>query len=177
MSWRARRRVSYYAKCGCGRTYTRRQWKALENLGVMHLPADEYGPESNVEMRNCACGSTLAVEKGPRVQGDMGTLSKLKWALGFKKAARDPGYKKGQIRPLDDNAQRRAAATLFLRKFPGAKVEGVRKIGGKWRVRGRERGGREVRVLFSPRQLMQSIKGRRAEKGYPKRARKGVRRK
>jgi hypothetical protein len=36
----------------------------------MHLPADEYGPESNIEMKNCVCGSTMAVEKGPAVSRD-----------------------------------------------------------------------------------------------------------
>jgi hypothetical protein len=34
----------------------------------MHNPADAYGPESNVEMRNCVCGSTMGVEKGPVVR-------------------------------------------------------------------------------------------------------------
>lgn len=69
-SWRSRRKVKYYAKCSCGRTYNRKTWKALKNLGVMHIPADEFGPESNVEMRNCACGSTMAIDSGPEVSRD-----------------------------------------------------------------------------------------------------------
>ena len=88
--------------------------------------------------------------------------------------AGDVGYKKGKIRPLSVNAQRKAAVTTFLRRFKGAKVEGVRQIGKQWRVRGKLR-GRDVRIMLRYQDLVRDIKGRRAEKGYPKRSRKGSR--
>jgi len=44
--------------CGCGRTYSRMQWHALTLLGRMHVP----GTEEILELRNCTCGSSLALE-------------------------------------------------------------------------------------------------------------------
>lgn len=49
-------------KCGCGNTFTQAQWKKLEHKGYLHTPADEVGPEELLELRNCPCHSTLAVE-------------------------------------------------------------------------------------------------------------------
>lgn len=40
-------------------------WTALELVGVQVTPADEYGPEERLELRNCRCGSTLARPVGP----------------------------------------------------------------------------------------------------------------
>jgi len=42
-------------KCGCGREYNAADWRELEYVG-----ASDDGVES-IELRNCACGSTLAV--------------------------------------------------------------------------------------------------------------------
>lgn len=42
--------------CGCGRTYTAEEWAALELVGIM---ADDV---ETIELRNCPCGSTIAVE-------------------------------------------------------------------------------------------------------------------
>lgn len=36
-------------------------WNRLPLVGVQHAPADDWGPEERLELRNCACGSTLAV--------------------------------------------------------------------------------------------------------------------
>jgi CheY-like chemotaxis protein len=44
-------------RCGCGRSYTHREWIALPLCGRMHLPG---GPEI-LELRNCPCGSSLGV--------------------------------------------------------------------------------------------------------------------
>jgi hypothetical protein len=44
-------------RCACGATYTRKQWRDLPRVG------EQYGNGNAVlELRNCKCGSTLAVE-------------------------------------------------------------------------------------------------------------------
>lgn len=45
----------------CGVNYDLPAWKTLELVGHQHCPADEFGPEETVEMRNCPCGTTLGV--------------------------------------------------------------------------------------------------------------------
>ena len=45
--------------CGCGRSYSREQWGALDYAGTQ-----DDGSEV-VELRNCTCGSTLGVVVGP----------------------------------------------------------------------------------------------------------------
>ena len=42
--------------CACGRVYTPEQWLALPLCGRMHLPDG-----TDVELRNCKCGSSLAM--------------------------------------------------------------------------------------------------------------------
>jgi len=42
--------------CGCGRTFSAHEWSLLHCLGSM---VDEEG---TIELRNCPCGSTIAVE-------------------------------------------------------------------------------------------------------------------
>jgi hypothetical protein len=34
-------------------------WATLPLVGVQHIDADEDGPAESLELRNCACGSTL----------------------------------------------------------------------------------------------------------------------
>ncbi len=41
--------------CGCGRIYTRHDWRKLPYVGVM---IDE---PNDLELRNCVCGSTLSM--------------------------------------------------------------------------------------------------------------------
>lgn len=43
-------------QCGCGANHDPFAWSRLPFVGVM---ADE---EETIELRNCACGSTLAIE-------------------------------------------------------------------------------------------------------------------
>jgi hypothetical protein len=56
--------VSAAKECGCGRTHTPSEWPHLPFVGVM----DGFEAEGNepaipsLELRNCDCGSTLAVE-------------------------------------------------------------------------------------------------------------------
>lgn len=40
-------------KCGCGLVHTAEAWEQLPFVGVM--------PEDFIELRNCPCGSTLAI--------------------------------------------------------------------------------------------------------------------
>lgn len=51
-------------RCGCcGREYTRVTWDLLPLVGIQVVPG-----WMDLELRNCACGSTLALERGrPRV--------------------------------------------------------------------------------------------------------------
>jgi len=35
-------------------------WTALRHIGDMRLEADTLEPEERLELRNCACGTTLA---------------------------------------------------------------------------------------------------------------------
>lgn len=43
--------------CRCHRTYTRESWDALPLVGIQHV--DEG---LDLELRNCGCGSTIAIE-------------------------------------------------------------------------------------------------------------------
>lgn len=36
-------------------------WSQLELIGVQRIPADDTGPAEAHELRNCPCGSTLAI--------------------------------------------------------------------------------------------------------------------
>jgi hypothetical protein len=42
-------------RCGCGLVHDAPAWEALARLGV------QRGREEDLELRNCACGSTLAI--------------------------------------------------------------------------------------------------------------------
>lgn len=52
------------AHCGCGKTYTQCAWNGLRKVGVQVVAADlETGEDSfTIELRNCSCNSTIAVE-------------------------------------------------------------------------------------------------------------------
>jgi two-component system cell cycle response regulator DivK len=45
-------------QCGCGREYTREGWVALRLCGRIHVP----GTAIALELRNCVCGSSIAVQ-------------------------------------------------------------------------------------------------------------------
>jgi hypothetical protein len=45
-------------RCRCGARYDAAGWLALPYLGVQQLDAGE----PRLELRNCTCGSTLAIE-------------------------------------------------------------------------------------------------------------------
>jgi hypothetical protein len=42
-------------RCGCGRCFTRAQWRELQYVGAQ---VDDI---ETLELRNCPCGSTIAV--------------------------------------------------------------------------------------------------------------------
>lgn len=51
----------HLAACSCcGTHYTLGAWYQLVRVGVQTVGPDEFGPEERYELRNCACGSTLA---------------------------------------------------------------------------------------------------------------------
>jgi CheY-like chemotaxis protein len=47
-------------QCGCGRAFSRAQWRALPRIGTM----------GGSELRNCLCGSSLAYRLDPRRETD-----------------------------------------------------------------------------------------------------------
>lgn len=49
-------------QCGCGKAYTKPEWDNLHKVGQLHTPADEFGPDEILELKNCSCGSTMALE-------------------------------------------------------------------------------------------------------------------
>lgn len=49
-----------FKRCGCGRTFSLVEWGSLPSRGT-HESADETG-EYQADMRDCPCGSTIAVE-------------------------------------------------------------------------------------------------------------------
>ncbi len=52
-------RAMVVSACGCGRNYTHSGWSTLALVGVQD---DGAGlPDSVLELRNCSCGSTLAI--------------------------------------------------------------------------------------------------------------------
>lgn len=44
----------------CARQHDDASWRALPFVGLQRLDADESGPAETYELRNCACGSTIA---------------------------------------------------------------------------------------------------------------------
>lgn len=49
-----------FKRCACGRAFTRADWEQLEFVGVQET--DDEDAHYRTEMRNCPCGSTIAVE-------------------------------------------------------------------------------------------------------------------
>jgi hypothetical protein len=57
----------FVARCNtCGTSYTAERWAALELKGEQKVEADETGPAETLELRNCGCGSTLAIPLAPK---------------------------------------------------------------------------------------------------------------
>jgi CheY-like chemotaxis protein len=54
-------------QCGCGREYTRDQWLALGLCGRIHVP----GGGIALELRNCVCGSSIAVQSDEPADDDV----------------------------------------------------------------------------------------------------------
>jgi hypothetical protein len=46
-------------RCACGATYDRESWERLVLVAHASAPGTDW---AGLEMRNCACGSTLAIE-------------------------------------------------------------------------------------------------------------------
>lgn len=55
-------RCHFVASCSkCGANYSNGSWAELQQLGVQKVDADEWGPAEVLVLKNCVCGSTLAV--------------------------------------------------------------------------------------------------------------------
>ena len=50
------------ARCACGRRYDATAWAMLDFCGCQYVPATVDAPAELFELRNCVCGSTLAVD-------------------------------------------------------------------------------------------------------------------
>jgi hypothetical protein len=48
--------------CSCGSEYDAHSWERLPLVGHMHVAADEEGPATVTELRNCSCSSTIGIE-------------------------------------------------------------------------------------------------------------------
>ena len=48
--------------CACGRVLDEAAWRELRLVGGMD-PEDDERPEYILELRNCICGTTLAIER------------------------------------------------------------------------------------------------------------------
>lgn len=46
----------------CKRRLTPAAWRKLAFVGLQRTPADRFGPEEKLELRNCGCGTTLAID-------------------------------------------------------------------------------------------------------------------
>jgi hypothetical protein len=57
---RARRRAEVIKTCACGAAYTRALWRSLPFVGRAIEPG-----QATLELRNCACRSTLAIKVIP----------------------------------------------------------------------------------------------------------------
>lgn len=55
-------RAAPFKVCGCGRSYTASSWRLLRYRGVQ-----EVDETLSLELRDCACRSTIAVEIVPSV--------------------------------------------------------------------------------------------------------------
>lgn len=51
-------------RCGCGAAYDAAAWRTLAFVGWQVFPRDGELPEVRLELRNCPCGSTLALREG-----------------------------------------------------------------------------------------------------------------
>ena len=60
--------------CGCGRTYTARQWRRLALVGLQEVPPGFGEPR---ELRNCECGSTRGVPVSVAMRNETPTPSAL----------------------------------------------------------------------------------------------------
>ena len=50
--------MTAYTTCGCGRAYSKRDWKRLHLCGPQETVADD-GRTAFMELRDCPCGNTM----------------------------------------------------------------------------------------------------------------------
>ena len=79
-------------RCTCGRAYDHWQWLRLPLVGIQHIDLDDGEPAMLLELRNCACRSTVSRD----FYAELATV-----ARGEKRLA-----------TIQDSVARRAAAAL-----------------------------------------------------------------
>jgi hypothetical protein len=72
--------------CSCGRRYTVAEWRALPCIGSTFYD-DEIGRWFRLELRNCACRSTMALEFPAPVEF-RGSEAECRILFGFVEAVR-----------------------------------------------------------------------------------------
>ena len=57
-------RQEWPKRCGCGREHDRAAWAELPFVGVFEdsVVTEDHPEAETLEMRNCACGSTITVK-------------------------------------------------------------------------------------------------------------------
>lgn len=89
------------ATCGCGLVYDRPAWERLVLVGGMDANDEEH-PTEILELRNCACGSTIAVIRtasAPTEESRMAAVSLLNFEATRQKAAREERKRRDSYAP------------------------------------------------------------------------------
>lgn len=53
--------MNFLKTCGCGKKYDLAQWSMLPPPKAGGFQSDPYGHQIGLALKNCSCGSTLAV--------------------------------------------------------------------------------------------------------------------
>lgn len=57
----ARRTAAVWKTCPCGKSFSKKEWEALEVCGTQRSPAEKR--VYVLELRHCTCGSTICVTR------------------------------------------------------------------------------------------------------------------
>lgn len=55
--------------CSCGREYAAEQWNEIPSAGIQSGMMDDVRVTCDLELRGCACGSTMALPVGKDENG------------------------------------------------------------------------------------------------------------
>jgi cyanophycinase-like exopeptidase len=89
------------ATCHCGLTYDRAAWERLLLIGGMDADDEEH-PTEILELRNCTCGSTIAVIRvasAPTEKSREAAVKLLNFEATRQKAAREERKRRDSYGP------------------------------------------------------------------------------